>query len=172
MSFFGFGRKKADEASFDPEAEGACEVASEKSFDPDGEGAFCLFPVPVVCAYPAMLARPRPQTGPQGRRNITKTTTNITSCSRRLRAPRLILGPYTELRQHPCLADVDGVASEKSFDPDSGGGLASEKSFDPDSAGFIGDAALSEKSYDPETAGFLRCVSACDLPCLPVIASS
>ena len=43
MSFFGFGKKKAEEAGFDPEAEGAGEVASEKSFDPDGEGELCLF---------------------------------------------------------------------------------------------------------------------------------
>ena len=54
-----------------------------------------------------------------------------------------------------CCAENDGLASEKSFDPDSGSGLASEKSFDPDSAGFVGDASLSEKSYDPDSAGFL-----------------
>jgi len=40
-------------------------------------------------------------------------------------------------------------------------GVASEKSFDPDSAGFVGDASLSEKSYDPDSAGFLRCVGGC-----------
>ena len=159
--WFGAGKQAEPAAGFDPDEAGG--VASEKSFDPDG-GRARRAPRPdaEVVARLRKLAM-RAAAAPHSRSTACRSAR--TEALQRIAARGVCAAPQrcaapprracsdadlvTVLLRIPSRAatgDLDGVASEKSFDPDS--------------AGFVGDASLSEKSYDPDAAGFLGWV--CD----------